>query len=182
MIVAGTDAERPFEIAQTKLGLLIFRWLGVRRVAAGSFRIVPLAADDEKYRQRRDDRKASTFSGGVLIHDFASSWPKGNVTDRFWTEASTDYRSRSEWYARTSRYHIPDLHGRLVILDESNTIIAVFGYNSDPKKRVNFNVPQERWIEGVFSGTHGPYWDKDGNLYFQDWNVSGRIIKLVQIK
>jgi hypothetical protein len=75
---------------------------------------------------------------------------------------------------------VPDLHGRLVILDKSNTIISVLGHNVDPKTRVNFNVPQGQWIEGVFSGTHGSYWDKDGNLYIQDWNVSGRIMKLVR--
>jgi len=77
---------------------------------------------------------------------------------------------------------VPDLHGRLVILDKSNTIIAVLGHNADPNKRVNFNVPQAEWIEGVFSGTHGSYWDKDGNLYVQDWNVDGRIMKLVRVK
>jgi hypothetical protein len=77
---------------------------------------------------------------------------------------------------------VPDLHGRLVILDKSNTIISVLGHNSDPAKRVNFNVPQEQWIEGIFSGTHGSYWDKDGNLYVQDWNVSGRIMKLVRVR
>lgn len=77
---------------------------------------------------------------------------------------------------------VPDLHGRLIILDKSNTIIAVLGYNADPAKRVNFNVPQADWIEGVFSGTHGSSWDKDGNLYVQDWNVSGRIMKLVRVK
>jgi hypothetical protein len=77
---------------------------------------------------------------------------------------------------------VPDLHGRVVILDKSNTIVAVLGHNSDPAKRVNFNVPQEQWIEGVFSGTHGSYWDKDGNLYVQDWNVAGRLIKLVRVK
>jgi hypothetical protein len=77
---------------------------------------------------------------------------------------------------------VPDLHGRLVILDKTNTIIAVLGHNSDPSKRANFNVLQADWIEGVFSGTHGSYWDKDGNLYVQDWNVSGRIMKLVRVK
>lgn len=77
---------------------------------------------------------------------------------------------------------VPDLHGRLVILDKSNTIISVLGHNSDPKKRGSFNVPQEQWIEGVFSGTHGSYWDQEGNLYVQDWNVSGRIIKLVRVR
>lgn len=77
---------------------------------------------------------------------------------------------------------VPDLHGRVVILDKSNTIMAVLGHNADPAKRVNFGVPQDQWVEGVFSGTHGSYWDKEGNLYVQDWNVSGRIIKLVRVK
>ncbi len=77
---------------------------------------------------------------------------------------------------------VPDLHGRLVILDKSNTIIAVLGHNSNPDTRVNFKVPQDQWIEGIFSGTHGSYWDKDGNLYVQDWNMSGRIMKLVRVE
>ena len=77
---------------------------------------------------------------------------------------------------------VPDLHGRLVILDKNNTIIAVLGYNGDPSKGGNYNIPQDQWIEGVFSGTHGSYWDKDGNLYVQDWNIAGRIMKLVRIK
>jgi len=77
---------------------------------------------------------------------------------------------------------VPDLHGRLVILDKSNTIMAVLGHNPDPKTRVNFNVPQDKWIEGIFNGTHGSHWDAEGNLYVQDWNVSGRIMKLVRVK
>jgi hypothetical protein len=77
---------------------------------------------------------------------------------------------------------VPDLHGRLVILDKNNTIIAVLGHNPDPKQGANFNVPQSQWIEGVFSGTHGSCWDKEGNLYVQDWNVSGRLMKLVRVK
>jgi 6-bladed beta-propeller len=77
---------------------------------------------------------------------------------------------------------VPDLHGRLVILDKSNTIMAVLGFNPDPAKGGNYNIPQEQWIEGIFSGTHGSSWDRDGNLYVQDWNVSGRIMKLVRVK
>jgi hypothetical protein len=77
---------------------------------------------------------------------------------------------------------VPDLQGRLVILDKSNTIISVLGHNADPKKRQNFNVPQDQWVEGIFSGTHGSCWDAEGNLYIQDWNVAGRIMKLVRVK
>lgn len=77
---------------------------------------------------------------------------------------------------------VPDLHGRLVILDKTNTIVAVLGNNEDPKTHRNFNVPQDQWREGIFSGTHGSYWDEEGNLYVQDWNVSGRLMKLVRVK
>lgn len=77
---------------------------------------------------------------------------------------------------------VPDLQGRVVILDKSNTIIAVLGHNSDPGKQANYNIPQNQWIEGIFSGTHGSAWDSAGNLYVQDWNVAGRIMKLVRVK
>ena len=77
---------------------------------------------------------------------------------------------------------VPDLHGRVVILDGRNTIMAVLGHNPDPKQGANYNVPQDQWVEGIFSGTHGSYWDADGNLYVQDWNVAGRIMKLVRVK
>jgi DNA-binding beta-propeller fold protein YncE len=77
---------------------------------------------------------------------------------------------------------VPDLKGRLVILDKSNTIIAVLGHNADPKTAGNYNVPQNQWKEGIFNAAHGSCWDKDGNLYVQDWNVAGRIMKLVRVK
>lgn len=77
---------------------------------------------------------------------------------------------------------VPDLQGRVVILDKTNKIISVLGHNPDAAKGGSFNVPQEQWVEGIFSGTHGSYWDADGNLYVQDWNVSGRLMKLVRVK
>lgn len=77
---------------------------------------------------------------------------------------------------------IPDLSGKLTIIGKDNKIAAVLGENPDKAQGRNFNVPQDKWVEGVFSGTHGSYWDADGNLYVQDWNVSGRIMKLVRVK
>lgn len=77
---------------------------------------------------------------------------------------------------------VPDLLGRLVILDKSNKIVATLGENPDPKKGRSFGIPQAQWVEGAFSGTHGSYWDAKGNLYVQDWNVSGRLIKLVRVE
>jgi len=77
---------------------------------------------------------------------------------------------------------VPDLHGRVVILDKSNTIISVLGHNPDPAKGKSYKIPQAEWVEGAFSGTHGACWDAEGNLFVQDWNVSGRIMKLQRVK
>ena len=77
---------------------------------------------------------------------------------------------------------VPDLKGGVVILDKDYAIVAALGVNPDPAKGAMYNIPQDQWVEGAFSGTHGSNWDKDGNLYVQDWNVSGRIMKLVRVK
>ena len=77
---------------------------------------------------------------------------------------------------------VPDLRGWVTILDKKNKIVATLGKNPDPRAGGNYRIPISKWIEGAFSGTHGSYWDKDGNLYVQDWNVSGRIMKLVRVK
>ncbi len=77
---------------------------------------------------------------------------------------------------------VPDLLGWLTILGKDNKIVAVLGKNPNPGKGRSYNIPQSQWVEGAFSGTHGSYWDKHGNLYVQDWNVSGRIMKLVRVK
>lgn len=113
--------------------------------------------------------------------------PKGrllhyDLTGNFIDEVATGLGMPTSATVQGDYVAVPDLHGRLVILDKSNTIMAVLGHNPDPAKRGNFKIPQADWIEGVFSGTHGAYWDKDGNLYVQDWNVDGRIMKLVRVK
>jgi len=113
--------------------------------------------------------------------------PKGrllhyDLDGKFLAEVVTGLGMPTSAAVQGDHVSVPDLHGRLVILDKDNTIIAVLGHNADPAKRMNYNVPQEQWIEGIFSGTHGSSWDRDGNLYVQDWNVSGRIMKLVRVK
>ncbi len=77
---------------------------------------------------------------------------------------------------------VPDLLGKVVILDKRNIIVAVLGYNHDTKGGMSlYEVEQHDWIEGEFSGSHGACWDKNGDLYVQDWNVSGRIMKLRRV-
>jgi hypothetical protein len=73
---------------------------------------------------------------------------------------------------------VPDLKGGVVVLGKDNKIIATLG----KPLGANYGITQDKWVEGELAGTHGSYWDKDGNLYVQDWNVDGRIMKFVRVK
>lgn len=113
--------------------------------------------------------------------------PKGRLVHysldgEFIEEVATGLGMPTSAVVQGNYVSVPDLKGRLVILDKDNTIMSVLGYNPDPAKGGNYNIPQDQWVEGLFSGTHGSSWDKDGNLYIQDWNVSGRIMKLIRVK
>ena len=77
---------------------------------------------------------------------------------------------------------IPDLQGRLTVINGANTVVAVLGHNPDPKRSGSYGVPQAQWVEGEFDALHGSAWDRDGNLYVQDWNATGRIMKLVRVR
>ena len=45
----------------------------------------------------------------------------------------------------------------------------------------HFNVPPADWKDGIFNAPHGVSYDKDGNLYVEDWNKSGRISKMIKV-
>ena len=77
---------------------------------------------------------------------------------------------------------IPDLKGRVTILDWSNNIVAHLGDNPNPKLNGNFRAPVESWKDGIFTAPHGACWDSKGNMYVEDWNQTGRVNKLKRIQ
>ncbi|MSR47661.1 MAG: 6-bladed beta-propeller [Planctomycetes bacterium] len=77
---------------------------------------------------------------------------------------------------------VPDLQGRVTIFDRDMKLVCHLGDNEDPGLRSNFDVRHDRLKDGQFTSPHGCTWDKDGNLYVQDWNVLGRITKLKRVK
>ena len=73
---------------------------------------------------------------------------------------------------------IPDLAGRVTILDGDNQLVTHLGDNPDVAKRADNGVPPDEWVDGEFIAPHSAVWDQDGNLYVMDWNRHGRITKL----
>ena len=77
---------------------------------------------------------------------------------------------------------IPELGGRVTIIDKDNKLVTRLGNQPDPKKRAKNGVSPDQWKDGEFYAPHGASWDHDGNLYVMDWNRYGRITKLRRVK
>lgn len=77
---------------------------------------------------------------------------------------------------------VPELQGRVTILDGANKEVAHLGDNPDPKQRGNFNVPPADWSPLFFTAPHGACWDGNGGVFVQDWNATGRIRHLKPVK
>jgi hypothetical protein len=73
---------------------------------------------------------------------------------------------------------VAELESRVVILDKSGTPVAFLGDNPDRKQWANFGVKPEDQQLGIFTAPHGIAFAKNGDLYVQDWNVTGRVTKL----
>ncbi|MGH9846337.1 MAG: peptidase [Blastocatellia bacterium] len=77
---------------------------------------------------------------------------------------------------------IGDLGGRVTILDKENKLVTHIGDQMDPKKRATNKLPREQWLDGTFVAPHGITWDKQGNLYVEEWMAVGRVVKLKRVK
>ena len=77
---------------------------------------------------------------------------------------------------------VPDLAGRVTLVDRDDRIVAHLGDNPDPAKRAVNGVPPEQWRVGEFLAPHGATWDAAGALYVQDWNASGRLTRLAPLR
>jgi DNA-binding beta-propeller fold protein YncE len=76
---------------------------------------------------------------------------------------------------------VPDLDGRVTILDNANKLITHLGENPNASLRANNGVDKSQWEDGLFLAPHSARWDSEGNLYVMDWNFRGRMTKLRRI-
>ncbi len=73
---------------------------------------------------------------------------------------------------------VAELEARVTLLDKEGVPVAFLGDNPNKKHWANFKLPQKDQEIGMFSAPHGLCFDKNGNLYVQDWNATGRVTQL----
>jgi len=76
---------------------------------------------------------------------------------------------------------VAELEARVTIINKAGTPIAFLGDNPDPKQWAKFPVAPADMTPNLFTAPHGLSFDKDGNLYVEDWNQIGRITKLKKL-
>jgi len=76
---------------------------------------------------------------------------------------------------------VAELESRVTILDKSGTPVAFLGDNPNRGQWAKFNVSPQDLRLGIFTAPHGLSFDKDGNLYVEDWNKFGRVTKLTRL-
>jgi hypothetical protein len=79
---------------------------------------------------------------------------------------------------RNDEVLIPDLRGRLLILDKNNKHLAILGENPDVAERANNRVPDNDRAPGQFCSPHQASFDHAGNIYCVEWLFDGRVTKL----
>ena len=93
-----------------------------------------------------------------------------------------DLRMPAAVHIRGDHAVIPELQGRVTVLDKAGAIAAQVGDNPEPKYRANFGLTQDKWTDGITNSPHGASLDKDGNLIVTEWSAFGRLHKFLQKK
>jgi hypothetical protein len=73
---------------------------------------------------------------------------------------------------------VPDLKGRVTLLDGDNKLICHLGDNPDTSQWANNGVKQADTKPGVFCTPHSARFDADGNIYVVEWLPYGGVTKL----
>ncbi len=77
---------------------------------------------------------------------------------------------------------IPDLHGRVTLLDRGNQIVAHLGDSNAPKWSNPLRTgAREQFIPGQFIQPHGACFDRAGNIFVVEWVEVGRVTKLRKV-
>lgn len=77
---------------------------------------------------------------------------------------------------------VPDLFGRITILDKDNAVVTHLGENPGVQTRHGYpNLPHEERLPGKFISPHDAMWDRAGNIFVAEWVEDGRVTKLRKV-
>jgi len=73
---------------------------------------------------------------------------------------------------------IPELFGRVTVMDSDDKVVACLGRNDDLRHDVAGWANRAPVVAGRFNSPHACAVDLDNNLYVVEWRIGGRVVKL----
>ena len=93
-----------------------------------------------------------------------------------------DLRMPAAVHIRGDYALVPELQGRVTVLNKDGSIAAQLGDNPNEKHRANYGLAQDQWVEGICNSPHGGSIDHEGNLIVSEWSQFGRLHKFARKK
>jgi hypothetical protein len=109
---------------------------------------------------------------GKLDHLVKNDTPEQDKDD------TGKFRRPCHFNIRGTEMVVPDLRGRVTVLDKDNNVLAQLGDNPNAGQRANNGVKKEALVPGAFCCPHGACFDRAGNIYVAEWLPYGRVTKL----
>ncbi len=91
------------------------------------------------------------------------------------------FRRPCHFSLRGEELLVPDLRGRVTVLDKANNVIVQLGDNPNVSQRANNGVKRDDLTAGAFCCPHGATWDRAGDIYVAEWLPYGRVTKLRRV-
>ncbi len=91
-----------------------------------------------------------------------------------------DLRMPAAVHIRGNYAILPELQGRVTVLDKKGNIVAQVGDNPNEKQRANYGLAVEEWKDGICNSPHGASMDKAGNLIVAEWSKFGHLHRFVR--
>ena len=112
---------------------------------------------------------------------------RNNRLQRFTLEGApvdfvTGFRLPCHFHERQGTVVIPDLHGRVTLMDRDNRIVQHLGDSNAPDGNNPLRTQaRETFLPGQFICPHGACFDRDGNIFVVEWVEVGRVTKLRKV-
>lgn len=92
------------------------------------------------------------------------------------------FRLPCHFHERKGLVVVPDLHGRVTLMDRLNQLVAHLGDSNPADGKYPLRTrAREEFIPGQFICPHGACFDRDGNIFVVEWVEVGRVTKLRKV-
>lgn len=112
---------------------------------------------------------------------------RNNRLQRFTTEGEhidfvPGFRLPCHLHEHKGTVVIPDLQGRVTLMDRNNQIVSHLGDSNPATGSHPLRAqPRESFIPGQFICPHGACFDREGNIFVVEWVEVGRVTKLRRV-